>query len=310
MSRKESVEDLVEVAELHEAMGEDDQAITSLTRAARVAINHGKYQDAASLALRVCLSQAPNEAGAELLGGMALRGLLDADSASLAVNHVGAGEFLFQRGDSGDTLELLLGGKAQLQLLEKEGQSVISTLSMGPGNFVGELGLLGDGQRHFDAVAISDLLALKVQKSRVEQLAKQSKAVNRQLRQAYRERLQSLLMARSPLFRQMAPTDAEALFKAGRPQSLAVGGRIEFRETANQGIIYAVLLGTVKLRAGTRKRVLEDGDVFGSLLIPPEDWALARAKSVTFSQLLAIPEQHLKTLRDAHPELSAALEMM
>ena len=106
---------------------------------------------------------APDQVSA-LLGKTKLFGSLDAsDRASIAQNmretSFGAGQVIFQRGDPGIELYLVIEGRVRLSILSMEGRE-LSFAHASAGNIFGEIATLDGAPRTADATAITRVKAM------------------------------------------------------------------------------------------------------------------------------------------------------
>jgi CRP-like cAMP-binding protein len=102
-----------------------------------------------------------------------------------------AGETVFHYGDPGDTLHLIVKGRAMVQVDTPMGES--STLAvLGPGQSFGELALLGDGVRTASVVAFEPLETLTLVSGEVERLRTAYVAIQRFLIEGLAEQVARL----------------------------------------------------------------------------------------------------------------------
>ncbi|NKC34234.1 cyclic nucleotide-binding domain-containing protein [Falsiroseomonas selenitidurans] len=102
--------------------------------------------------LQVALGQVP------LFQGLS-SGDLDALAGAACYRQVPEGAVLFRRGDPGDGLWLILDGQIRIRLRSAEGAEVVLN-HLGPGDTVGEIAALDGGARSAEAVALTPLRAL------------------------------------------------------------------------------------------------------------------------------------------------------
>jgi hypothetical protein len=83
---------------------------------------------------------------------------------SVVEKRFGRGQIVFRQGDFPDRLYLIGKGEAEV-LMEKAGGEEIPLARLGPGDFFGEMGIIGDAPRSATVVAATDLETLSVHRS-------------------------------------------------------------------------------------------------------------------------------------------------
>ncbi|KPF60817.1 hypothetical protein D621_01635 [beta proteobacterium AAP51] len=120
-----------------------------------------------------------------------------------------AGRKVFERGDPGDALYLVLDGQVAIVLPGQNGSAAQRLVSFAPGAVFGEIGLLRGQPRSADAVVERDASLARLDRAALESLAAQAPAVHAQLLHALAlhlgERLGALTLAVQAL--DDAPTD-------------------------------------------------------------------------------------------------------
>jgi len=82
------------------------------------------------------------------------------------------GETLYQRSANASGLYQVVEGYVELKATGVSGNEMLVTI-YGPGNVIGELPLMGDGERAFDAVALGDVRIMALQRESFDKLVKQ-----------------------------------------------------------------------------------------------------------------------------------------
>jgi CRP-like cAMP-binding protein len=109
-----------------------------------------------------------------LLARVPLFDLLDAEERKTLADQseevrFPTGEVIFRRGDPGDALFILRQGAVELSAEDTTGQRVVLETA-GPGDFFGELSLLDGEARSSDAIARSDVEAIRVDRADLRSL--------------------------------------------------------------------------------------------------------------------------------------------
>ena len=82
------------------------------------------------------------------------------------------GETLYQRSANASGLYQVVSGFVELKATGPSGNEMLVTI-YGPGNLIGELPLMGDGERAFDAVALGEVNVMALQKQDFDELIEQ-----------------------------------------------------------------------------------------------------------------------------------------
>jgi uncharacterized membrane protein len=110
----------------------------------------------------------------KLLAGVPLFQFLDEhERASLAANvdelKFSAGEIIFNAGDPGDAMYVVVSGELEIYFKDATGVKIVLE-TPGPGEFFGELALLDAGSRTAHAQAVTELTALRIDQQDLDQL--------------------------------------------------------------------------------------------------------------------------------------------
>lgn len=92
-------------------------------------------------------------------------------AAGLHMAHWPAGALIFSRGDAGDHLLAVTGGRIRLSLSNAEGREIVLT-TLGPGEILGEMALLDGHPRSADATAMQETRCLILPRPRFEAVAR------------------------------------------------------------------------------------------------------------------------------------------
>lgn len=111
-------------------------------------------------------------ANTELFGGVPLQ-TLDAIVTDLEELHFGPGDTLFSKGEPGDAVYVICDGRLRL---ESDG---VHLVTRGYGECVGEYALVDDGPRSASAIADTELLALRWERSRFQAAMQENPEVAR-----------------------------------------------------------------------------------------------------------------------------------
>jgi CRP-like cAMP-binding protein len=217
------------------------------------------------------------------------------------------GEVVFREGDEGDDVLFVQAGQVQVSRRGPDGPQSLTTLESG--DFFGELGMLGDGYRHATTRALRPTRVHVLNRAQTRQLMKDDRAANRALRRAYRDRLQEMLVALSPLLRRLAPSVAERVLGASKPLACPAGTTVMAAGRDAPGLFF-VLLGQLDVLSPTGEVMgqLGDGDCFGHVSLlrgEPSDCAV---RATRFAQLLRLAPVQLAQLTAEEGSLALGLD--
>jgi len=138
------------------------------------------------------------------------------------------GDWLFRQGDAGDALYLLARGRLQAWIDSTEpgqvGQRLLAEI--GPGEVVGEIGMLAGGQRSAGIRAVRDSLLLRMDAAAFDELGRQRPELIRHIAGGIAARLRDRTAGPAPAGRQvrtitLVPLDGPASVEALVPRLLA-----------------------------------------------------------------------------------------
>lgn len=253
------------------------------------------------------------------------------DRATL--HHLSRGQMLFELGDQGDEMYIILSGALQIRFRAEDGEYLdIATLD--EGDSVGEMALIEDAPRSADAVAIVDTELLSIDREGFNAMLENSPKL-----------ISALLTGMSSMLRQTnvdrgdpetagdeADTEAEdpapqrvtffnlldsdsrnLLAQAGREVELATG-ELLFQEGEVADAMYVILRGGIEifqyLADGNELSLaqLGEGDVFGEIAVIDGQPRSASARTRSTTELFALDrEVFLKLLSQTPPLLYQVL---
>ncbi len=127
---------------------------------------------------------------------------LDADAAACVVGYMGlvaypAGALVFRQGDASRTsyMLLLLSGDVSVETSDPTGGSQVTISVLGPGNVIGEMGLLDGSPRSATCIASSPLQAAGLTRKGLERLIDDNPKVGSRLLLALSKRIADRLRA-------------------------------------------------------------------------------------------------------------------
>jgi CRP-like cAMP-binding protein len=180
-------------------------------------------------------------------------------------------------------------------------------IRLGEGDVIGEGCLLEEGQRQADIRAETPLMALRIEKNKLDEVTKKHAAVGDALFQLLARRLLMNLMQASPLFASFDPKirlEISQLFEVRR----ANPGTVLAERGKNSDGLYVLLAGHVNAtgRGGVKTRVAR-GSAFGHASLLGTTAADETVVAATEAVLLRLPASKFGALAAHYPPVLAAL---
>ena len=243
------------------------------------------------------------------------------DRATL--HHLPRGQMLFELGDRGEEMYIILSGALQIRFRAEDGEYLdIATLD--EGDSVGEMALIEDAPRSADAVAIVDTELLSIDREGFNAMLENSPklisalltGMSSMLRQSNADRGDGPdedAPQRVTFFNLLDSDSRNLLAQAGREMELA-DGELLFQEGEVADAMYVILRGAIEifqyLPDGNEMSLakLSEGDVFGEIAVIDGQPRSASARTRGTTELFALDrEVFLKLLSQTPPLLYQVL---
>jgi len=224
----------------------------------------------------------------------------------LSYRRYGAGERILEEGDPGRSFFVIVEGKVRIWKKLPGGEELqLATLEEGA--FFGEMALLSGAPRTANVSAEDDTELLEVSDAVLRHLAKNHPSVVKSLKNFYRQRLLSNVMAISPLFKDFDPAERRQLVEKFRLRQAAPGEML-IKEGAQSDGLYVVLHGSVDVAAQAIDLAhLKEGEIFGEMSLLTRQPATATVVSPGNSILLRLPRDQFQELVVTHPQILALM---
>jgi CRP-like cAMP-binding protein len=216
-----------------------------------------------------------------------------------------AGATILDEADPCSELYVVERGHVVMSKLSSLGTRVTLTV-LPPGEFFGELGILGDGRAHAAFVAREECSVAILNAGQVRQVLG-SKAAAGLLRRRYRDGLQWMLQQLSPVFRSLPADEAELVLQSCRPVRKLDGQAVVRQGDPGAGLHF-VLLGNVLVTEASSPGAppvvlgeLTDGAFFGEMSLLYQQPAMATVTARGFCQLLLLPASECSRLLTPWP---------
>jgi CRP-like cAMP-binding protein len=222
----------------------------------------------------------------------------------LSHRRYGAGEQILKQGERGRSFFVIVEGKVRIWKNLPDGEELeLATLEEGA--FFGEMALLSGAPRTANVSAEDDTELLEVSDAVLRQLAKKHPQVVKSLKNFYRQRLLSNVMAISPLFKDFDPTERRQLVEKFKLRQAAPGEML-IKEGAQSDGLYVVLHGSVDVAAQAVELArLREGDIFGEMSLLTREPATATVTSPGNAILLRLPRDKFQELVVTYPQILA-----
>ena len=215
-----------------------------------------------------------------------------------------AGEQILEEGEPGRSFFVIVDGNVRIWKNLADG-SELELAKLGEGAFFGEMALLSGAPRMANVSAEMDAELLEVSDAVLRELSKKYPHVVQSLKNFYRRRLLNNVLAISPLFKDIDPSERQRIVDKFKIRTAAPGEMLLRQGSPSDGL-YVVLHGSVEV---TAKHVplakLREGDIFGEMSLLTRLPATATVTSSGNSILLRLAKQQFQELLVTHPQIRA-----
>ncbi|MCA9667184.1 MAG: cyclic nucleotide-binding domain-containing protein, partial [Myxococcales bacterium] len=222
------------------------------------------------------------------------------------------GQSIARRGERCDALLLITEGSVALTTKSVSGE-VVDLGQLDAGSFFGELGVLGSGAHILDARAASDTTVLTIPKGQMRKVLKEDPDINRLVRSAYRDRLQSIVLKTSNLFSTLHDRVGRRLLKTFKPVRAKPGTRL-VQEGGEAPGLFLVLVGSLRVTAKGKDgsdvelATLGHGEFFGEISLLRSRPCCADVTAINFCQLLHLAPADFHAFAEQRPSFKAGLD--
>ncbi|MEK6600051.1 MAG: cyclic nucleotide-binding domain-containing protein [Deltaproteobacteria bacterium] len=225
---------------------------------------------------------------------------------------ISPGVFVFQEGDRGDSIYIVVSGELDIIVRDKKGNNVVLA-TLKEGDFFGEFGFFSNARREASVRATTPASILEIVKSDIDDIIARHKRVAEVLFNFYKERVVDRLMAISPIFEPLTPVDRKAILARLSSEKFEQGANV-----VNQGEIgdtmYLIKEGNIKVWVDDPQKgkivmaVLEEGDFFGEIALATSKPRVANCTAVTNVELVLFSRPMIKDILAKYPDIRKALE--
>jgi CRP-like cAMP-binding protein len=235
-----------------------------------------------------------------LFAGLSREALLDLADASELVELVPRA-MMMMRNEPAFALYAIISGTARVTVAGSP------EIRVGEGEVVGEGCLLDEGERQADVRAETELMALRIEKKKLDEVVARHEALGDALFQLLARRLLMNLMHASPLFTTFAPKVRLELAQLFEVRRASPGTVLSERGKRSDGL-YVLLAGNVTATRsdGVETRVAR-GSAFGHASLVGAVSADTTVRATTDAVLLRLPATKFGALAATYPPVLALL---
>jgi CRP-like cAMP-binding protein len=215
-----------------------------------------------------------------------------------------AGEQILKEGEPGRSFFVIVDGNVRIWKNLADG-SELELATLDEGAFFGEMALLSGAPRMANVSAEMDTELLEVSDAVLWELSRKYPHIAQSLKNFYRRRLLNNVMAISPLFKDIDPSERQRIVEKFKIRKAAPGEMLLKQGSPSDGL-YVVLHGSVEVAA---KHIplakLREGDIFGEMSLLTRRPATATVTSSGNSILLRLAKERFQELLVTHPQILA-----
>jgi cAMP-dependent protein kinase regulator len=202
---------------------------------------------------------------------------------------------ILQEGEEGDSLLIIARGEVLVNKQRRKGREV-PLGSLGPGEVLGEIGLLVDRKRHATVRALTACEILEVSKKRLDEIAESQPRIKEGLSRLLKKRVFDTFLALSPLFFSLNSAEREEIMGRFHLRKIP-GDTLLFRGGDPPDSFYFIKSGEVEIFTQDReaKRIrlgtLRSGNFFGEIGVFLDKPRMAYARTTATSELLELTKE-------------------
>lgn len=214
------------------------------------------------------------------------------------------GKLIVKEGDPGNSIFVIVAGRARVIRGEGDRQRHLATLPGGA--LFGEIAVLTGAPRSATIVADQDTELFEISRDDINTIAKQHPTVPRAIAEFAQRRLAMNLLATAPLFTNLPGQHRAAVLQRFAPRVAAPNERV-IKEGEQAPGLFLVLTGELTVTRTDEKQgsvqlaVLGDGDVFGEISVVTGNPATATVTAVRKSAVAFLSRNAYEELVQSYP---------
>lgn len=231
----------------------------------------------------------------------------------MGLREVGHGEAIVTEGERGESIFVLVAGRARVERVVRGERKLLATLP--GGSLFGELALLTGGVRHATVIAEGEAELFEISGGDLEAVARRFPEVPNAIAQFAEKRVASNMLVTAGLFDNLAPEKRSAVLERFRPRTVPPGERVVVEEEPTPGL-FLVMAGEMSV---TKKdpsgetvslNLLKDGDVFGEISLLSGGVASATVTAVRRSVVAILSRDEFQSLVADNPGVGDYLKQL
>jgi len=231
----------------------------------------------------------------------------------MRLKEVTHGEAIVTEGEKGESVFVLVAGRARVEQTVRGERKVLATLP--GGSLFGELALLTGGVRHATVIAEGDAELFEVSGADLEAVARRFPEVTQAIARFAEKRVAANMLVTAGLFDNLLAEKRAAVLEKFRPRTVAPGEQVVVEEEGAPGL-FLVMAGelsvTKKDAAGetVSLNLLHDGDVFGEISLLTGGPASATVTAVRKSVVAILSREEFQALMADSPAVGDYLKAL
>ncbi len=232
--------------------------------------------------------------------------------SKMEICFVDMGDFVFRRGDEGQSIFVITSGAAEVLSYTKYGEEV-KCATLTDGDFFGVHEYFSGTERSTDVRAVTDLELFEIKRDEMASITKRHPYMSKVLYDFYKERVLEKAMALSKVFKHMSIEDRKELLEKVAVVSYPPGTDIvKYNEKGDT--MFLVVSGTVEVwKLGPKgEKVslanLQENDYFGEVAMMFDHARTSNVSAVTTVDAIVITRKHLDGVFSKYPVIKKVLE--
>jgi len=226
--------------------------------------------------------------------------------AEVSLIELESGKTILLEGEEASTFYMIIRGRVSIWKAGPTGKR-INLASLGEGSIFGEMALITQLPRTANVETTTETHLLEFQKSRLEELSKDSIVIEAALERFTRERLIGNLLATNPIFQPFDKKQRYELLTRFTAHEVTPGTILVRSNQEGRGL-YIILYGSVDvLKQENGKEILiatlHSGDIFGEISLIKDTPTTATVRAATHSTILFLPKEYFQKLVESIPHL-------
>ena len=224
----------------------------------------------------------------------------------MTMHTVAPGAYIIREGEVGHSFFIISHGRVKVSKLTESGEQMVLA-QLEDNALFGEMALLSNSPRNASIIAEEETTVFEVSKEVLDKVCENYVSVRHVLVKFYKQRLLSNLLAVSPVFRPLSPSQRKDLIEKFKSREVPEGTVLLQQGDKGDGL-YLILSGEVKVECATDKGVLllnklKDNDVFGEISLLTQEPVSATITTTKNSIILRLPRKSFTEVAMSIPQL-------